>query len=246
MRRFFVQEIDADSTRAEIGGDEFHHLKDVLRLAPGAEVALFNGKGVELAGIVETVGKGSAVVKVSGRKECPSESPVAITLLQGFIKGDRPELIVQKATELGVREILFYTAPRTVPKLAGERLEKRLLRLKRVALEAVKQCGRGVVPVVGIKGFQEAVTGAAGGLKVMLHNKGKVNDIKEVLGGYKGGGVILLVGPEGGLTEDEAAGAVEVGFIPACFGPRTLRAETAAIAALSVVQYELGDMGQRR
>jgi 16S rRNA (uracil1498-N3)-methyltransferase len=255
MKRFFVEEISAESEFADIKGDELRHLRGVLRLTKGAEVSLFNGKGLELTGVVESFGRGSARVRVEGEKVSASESPLAITLLQGLVKGDKPEFVVQKATELGVKEVIFYTTLRTVPVIDGERVGKKLARLKRVSVEAAKQCGRSHLPGIDITDFKRAVRDRPGRLKLLLEKGSVINrmvlehaPLNEALrstaveGHRPGGGVVLLVGPEGGLSEKEVAGAVKQGFRPVSLGPRTLRAETAAVAALSIIQYELGDM----
>jgi 16S rRNA (uracil1498-N3)-methyltransferase len=249
MKRFFVEDISAESEYITISGSEFRHLKGVLRLTRGSEVSLFNGKGVELQGVVESVGKHSARVIIKGKREVVGESPVSITLLQGLVKGEKPEFVVQKATELGVREIRFYTTPRTIPVIDRTKAGKKVSRWRRVSVEAAKQCKRSVLPEINITDFKKAIKGT-GQLKI-LFEKGTVKGrrvkgrarLKGVLKRLRSGQeVVLLVGPEGGLSEAEVAAAVKEGFQPVSLGPRTLRAETAAVAALSIIQYELGDM----
>jgi 16S rRNA (uracil1498-N3)-methyltransferase len=249
MKRFFVEDISAESEHATIAGSEFRHLKGVLRLTSGAEVSLFNGKGVELLGVVGSLGKHSARIIIKGKKDVIGESPVSILLLQGLVKGEKPEFIVQKATELGVREVLFYTTRRTIPLLDSEKARKKLSRWRRVSVEAAKQCGRGVLPEIDITDFKKAIK-CAGQLKILFEKSTvtdrKVKDRARVKGVVKrlrsGQRVVLLVGPEGGLSESEVAAAVKEGFRPVSLGPRTLRAETASVAALSIIQYEFGDM----
>jgi 16S rRNA (uracil1498-N3)-methyltransferase len=221
MRRFFIEEIDADSEHATvtIQGTEFRHLKGALRLKPGTEVSLFNGKGIEFEGVVTSVGK----------------------------------FIVQKATELGVKEVIFFTAPRTIPVFDSATTGKKISRWKRVSQEAAKQCGRSILPRIDITDFKSAIKGSPEGLKVLLE---KIHAARRGHAGLKGvcrsvsskrlragDRVIVLVGPEGGLTEAEVNAAVKEGFRVFSLGPRTLRAETAAVSALTIIQYELGDMG---
>jgi 16S rRNA (uracil1498-N3)-methyltransferase len=238
MKRFFVEDISAESEYITISGSEFRHLKGVLRLTRGSEVSLFNGKGVELQGVVESVGKHSARVIIKGKREVVGESPVSITLLQGLVKGEKPEFVVQKATELGVREIRFYTTPRTIPVIDRTKAGKKVSRWRRVSVEAAKQCKRSVLPEINITDFKKAIKGT-GQLKI-LFEKGTVKGrrvkgrarLKGVLKRLRSGQeVVLLVGPEGGLSEAEVAAAVKEGFQPVSLGPRTLRAETAAVAA---------------
>ncbi len=242
-RRFFAQDIRAAQERVEIRGDEFIHIKKVLRLEVGSPVILLNGKGLELTGVVEVLGKDSVQVKVEASSEGAGESGVSVTLLQALLKGDKPELIVQKATELGVARIIFYTNERTVPAPAAEKIAGKLERLRRIAIEAVKQCERSVVPALDLVGFDEALALRGGDRGVVLYEGETKNSFKKSLSFLAGGkGLCLLVGPEGGFTEDETGKAVAAGFRMAGLGRRILRSETAAIAALAIVQYELGDM----
>lgn len=242
MRRFFVEDITKEARSAAISGEEFSHLKKVLRLAEGAKVELFNGAGLALAGTIESIGKESAKIKIEGRSEGNMESPTRVVLLQGLLKGEKPELVIQKATELGAAGVVFYSTARTVPVIAAYKTEAKLLRWKKVAVEAAKQCGRTVLPLLGSVTFREAVEGR-GGLKIMLWEGRGAGSVKEALKRPEAkDGVAILVGPEGGFSDEEVVEAQKNGFIPVGLGPRILRAETAAIGIVSVVQYELGDM----
>lgn len=244
MRRFFVEDISPDSLYAHIRGEEFIHLKRVLRLTEGSEVAILNGKGLELIGTIESIEKDSAKVKVEGRANGRGESPSEIVLLQGMVKGEKPELIIQKATELGIKEVSFYSTSRTVPVFGKGKAEEKLKRWRKVAIEAAKQCGRTVLPRLNaISGLKEAIEGHEGLLKLVLWEGKGTDPIKEALKDPRGKtGVVVLVGPEGGFSEDEVREAEQKGFIPVSLGPRILRAETAAIGIISIVQYEIGDM----
>lgn len=239
MRRFFVEDIREDSPYAEIKGGELRHLNTVLRLRSGDAVVLFNGHGLEFEGNIESLGKNSAGVRVARRLGCLAESPVDITLLQGYVKGDKPEFVVQKATELGVKDIVFYSASRTVAKFMDE--EKKISRLRKVSIEALKQSGRGFLPGISFMPFENAVKGWKDRLRLVLYEGEERRHIKDLIKGRKA--VVVMVGPEGGFSEDEVKEAGKEGFIPAGLGPRILRAETAAVAVLSIIQYEMGDMG---
>lgn len=242
MRRFFVSGISKDSKVATVAGDEFTHLKKVLRLSEGASVELFNGKGLTLAGTISSIDKTSATITIDSACECKRESSLGVALLQGMLKGEKPELVIQKATELGVLEVVFYSTARTVAGPGKDRAEGRLKRWRRVAIEAAKQCGRDTLPALSITSFSSAIEGRTG-LKVMLWEGSGGGGFKEALKRPEAkDGVAILVGPEGGFSEDEVVAAQKAGFVPVGFGPRVLRAETAAIAAVSAVQYELGDM----
>ncbi len=245
MRRFLVEELKEDSRRVCIRGGEFRHLSRVLRLVPGTRVVVFNGSGLEFTARIESVTKTSATAVIEERIEAAKESPLELTLIQGLVKGGKPELIIQKATELGVKKIFFYNASRTVPQIHEERLEEKLKRWRRVAVEASKQCGRSIVPPVhGITDLEETLSSIEAQLKLMLYEGEGVRPLKEVL--RQAGGidsVSVCTGPEGGLSHEEVLVGSRLGFRAVGLGPRILRAETASIAALSIVQYELGDLG---
>ncbi|OGP14013.1 MAG: hypothetical protein A2052_06230 [Deltaproteobacteria bacterium GWA2_54_12] len=243
MRRFFLEEINESAKKAEVTGEEFIHLKKVLRLGPGDDIAIFNGKGLELTGRIESIGQRSAVISIEGRSGKAVESALDLVLLQGLLKGDRPEFIVQKATELGLTGICFYTTPRTVPRVDGEGAGKKLLRWKKAAIEAAKQCGRTTLPRITLaSGLKEAVQGSTAELKLLLWEKEGATSLGERLEGRSPHSAALLVGPEGGLSEDEATLAEGAGFLKAGMGPRILRAETAAVAAAAIVQYAFGGL----
>ncbi|VAV84782.1 16S rRNA (uracil(1498)-N(3))-methyltransferase [hydrothermal vent metagenome] len=242
-RRFFEEDIRAGQEQVEIRGEEFIHIKKVLRLEVGSPVILLNGKGLELTGVIEAFNKDSALVKVEASSEKAGESSVSVTLLQALLKGDKPELIVQKATELGAARIIFYTNERTVPAPAADKIAGKLERLRRIAIEAVKQCERSVLPAIDLVSYDEALALCGDDRGVILYACETKNSLKKSLSFLAGGkGICLLVGPEGGFTEDEVGRAVAAGFVTAGLGRRILRSETAAIAALAIVQYEFGDM----
>lgn len=240
LRRFFVEGLSEDLISVSIDGDEFTHLKRVLRLSVGAEVSVFDGKGVEITGVVAEVGSSFATIKVTARSTARRESTVQITLLQGLLKGDKPELVIQKATELGAASVVFFAAQRTVPSINAKSGKPE--RWKRAAIEAAKQCGRSVLPEVSVaKSLTEAVEGRKEELKLMLWEGASAAPIKDKL--KKAASAALLIGPEGGFSEEEVKLAQEAGFVPVSLGPRILRAETAALAAISIVQYAIGDLG---
>jgi 16S rRNA (uracil1498-N3)-methyltransferase len=198
---------------------------------------------LQLTGVIEELGKGSALVKISSSSEMVGESKTRVTLLSAFVKGDKPELIVQKATELGATRIVFYTNERTVPCPSEDKVEKRLERLRRIAIEAVKQCERSVVPELAFVDFDEALALRGGDRGIILYEGETKNSLKKSLNFLaKDIGVCLLIGPEGGFTEDEVEQAVAAGFKAAGLGARILRSETASLATLAIVLYELGDM----
>ena len=222
MRRFFVEEINRDDMTVVIAGEEFYHLARVLRLKQGAHVAVFDGRGLELAGRVVSVEGKRAVVEVTGLRENSSESPLEIILLQGIAKGGKMDLIIQKGTELGVSSIRPFTTERSVPRPGVAGIEKRLHRWRRVALEAAKQCGRGVIPAIyGPAPLEEAIVGHGDCLKLVPWEMEKSRGVMEVLEQYRPEGaerlegrqkkvsrVMVLVGPEGGALAGECGDGV--------------------------------------
>ncbi len=244
MRRFFVEGLIPDDKRVEITGAEFIHLKRVLRLAKGAEVAVFNGRGVELTGVIEAMEKDRAIVKVEGRGESLRESPLRLVLIQALPKGEKTDFIIQKATELGVSEVRFYASKRAVSRVTAGKEGAKTQRWRRIAIEAAKQCGRSVVPeVLFFEDIIRVSTGLEGAMKIALWENEKATGVVEAIKGKTDKSVVaVLVGPEGGLPDEEVEDVRRLGFTPVKFGPRILRAETAAIAVLAVLQFALGDI----
>lgn len=270
MRRFYLPELTRESTSVEITGDEFSHMKKALRLKVGTEVELFNGRDTILYGTIASVEKRFVRVDIigvvgGGAEGGLNESSVDIVLVQALVKGAKPEFIIQKATELGVSEIRFYSSGRSVPSLADvtdKKAEAKLVRWNRVAVEAAKQCRRGVVPHVAfydcLKEALETVGNtvrsdsglpAVGLLFTVASSSDEAtfetppSSLREALKGFAGCDTLLVVvGPEGGIDGREQGVAVAAGLTPVSLGPRTLRTETAAVTALSILQYVLGDI----
>ncbi len=247
MRRFFVEDLGKDAGRASIRGDELRHLR-VLRLKKGDAVALFDGSGLVRSGVIVSVGSSEAAIDLEPGVLPGGESGLHITLISGLIKGQKPDLVVQKATELGVKSIVFYHAGRSVPAPGGPAAEKRLERWRRIALGAVKQCGRSLIPGLAMeKGLRGAIArGQDAGLRLFFDERGG-RPLDKVLGAAEKGcaegrSVVLLIGPEGGFTEEERAMVIKEGFTACTLGPRVLRAETAAITAAALLQHRLGDI----
>ncbi|MEK6791057.1 MAG: 16S rRNA (uracil(1498)-N(3))-methyltransferase [Deltaproteobacteria bacterium] len=252
-RSFFVGELEKGAASVLITGDELKHLRGVLRLREGEAVTIFNGRGLVVKGVIQRIVKQAATVSVLGEDTESRESSVHVVLLQALVKGDKNDFIVQKAVELGATGIVFYAAKRTVPLLGPGRGTDRLIRWRRIAIEAAKQCGRSVIPGISLAdGIEEAVAGHAcprmfkagkGFLKIMLLESETTRTIKDMLRTAPAAkAAALLIGPEGGFTDEDVVHAAKNGFTPVSLGRRILRAETAAIAALTIVQYELDGM----
>lgn len=235
LRRVHVPPDRIDGGRARLDADGRHYLRGVLRLAPGAVVEVFDGEGGRFR--AEYDGEDSLTL---GPAEAALPEGAAIWLGFGLAKGDKPEWVIQKATELGARRILPLATERSVVKLDLEKGAARAERWRKVAAEAARQCGRADVPAVDAPGpLLPALAGApAGFAKLVFHPGGA--PLAEALGSDSG--FLLCAGPEGGFSPREVEEAVAAGARLASLGPRVLRAETAAITAVALVQALRGDL----
>jgi 16S rRNA (uracil1498-N3)-methyltransferase len=216
------------------------HLELVLRLEPGEEVEVFDGKGSTWAARIELKG----VLRLGARKS-PEPGGADVWLAQGLAKGERLDLVVQKATELGATRILPLAVERSVVRLDQERAGRRIARLQRIAQEAARQSGRSDVPEVDppctladLGGLLRADPGRHG---LLLDPDEQNLRLSQAARGASR--LLLAVGPEGGFTAGERAQAAEAGFALVGLGRRILRTETAGLAALSIIQHLAGDLG---
>jgi 16S rRNA (uracil1498-N3)-methyltransferase len=225
---------------ARLGPEARHYLRDVLRLAPGDEVEVFDGAGRAWPGRIEP--GFDALALGEAREARPAPPPV--WLLFALAKGEKADLVVQKATELGAARVSPFAAERSVVRLEGERAGARVQRWRRIAAEAARQCGRADVPeVCAPVTLAEALAAIPPGfVRAVFHAEGGVP--LEALPPSPAGHV-AVVGPEGGLTADELAACEGAGCVRVALGPRTLRAETAAIVAVALLQARFGDLAGR-
>jgi len=246
MRRFFVQPELLRCSSATISGELFRHISTVLRLKPGAAIILADGCGHEAVAAIREIGKeGVAVDLQPFYPVSVDDGALPVTLCQGLPKGEKMDLVLQKATELGVSRIVPFNADRSVARLEGDRLEKRVGRWEKIVQESARQSGRSRVPSVGFYGdLRELLQGEDGCLKLLLWEGEKEQGLRETIeNSIKPESVSILIGPEGGLTLEEAARAEKAGYIPVTLGSRILRTETAGLAVVSILQYVWGDLG---
>lgn len=233
-KRFFVDKI---SEEVALSGEEFRHAKNVLRLTEGSEILLLDGSGKEYPAIVARVEKSQMIVHVAGERDSDREPLADVYLLVGALKGDKTELVVQKAVELGARKIGVFSSRYCAAYMNENKLE----RLNRVSREAAKQCLRAAPPeVVYFDSFGEAIASAEGYEHKLFACEFLPSGEGEIPQG--GRSYALVVGSEGGFTEEEYAAAQAAGFAGVSLGKRILRAETAAISLLSVVMYLAGEL----
>lgn len=241
MPRFFCDFPLAADRLVELPDAVARHAIGVLRLRAGETVTLFNGDGGEYPGVLETSGRGAAA-RLGARAEPDRESPLRITLAQGISSGERMDLTIQKAVELGVAAIQPLDMRRCVVRLAGDKLERRRRHWRGVVVAACEQCGRNVVPEVApirdLRDWLRAGSPAAG--RYLLDPEAVVG-LEGLPAPAPGEELVLLAGPEGGFDPAERVAALAAGFQLLRLGPRVLRTETAALAALAALQARWGD-----
>ncbi len=251
MHKFFTSACNITGTEGKILGDDVKHIYKVLRLNEGEKVVLNNCEGKEYLGEIQSVGKQEIIVNILEELSTNNESRVNITLFQGLPKGQKMDLIVQKGTELGIKEFVPIITDRVDVKLKGE--FKKLERLNRIALEAAKQSKRSIIPNVReVIEFNEALNELQR-LDLILvpyenaENFGFKSLVKELsdknvdLNSIENIGVVI--GPEGGFEESEIETLKHKGAYIITLGNRILRTETAGFVATSLIQYELADLG---
>lgn len=250
MARFFTDGINPDLNSVKIYGDDYKHIKDVLRLKAGNSIVLCDGKKNDYDAVIESLGDGCITVSVVGQRSNGSEPPVEITLFQGIAKGEKMNLIVQKCVELGVFEIVPMVTLRTIVGIKGEReREIKRTRWQRIALEAAKQAGRGVIPKVREIIKLNEVNLESFNLILLPFEKEGIVSLKDVLSTVPRDGEIkkigVFIGPEGGFDEKEVDFIKSHGGRSVTLGPRILRTETAGLAIISVLMYEFGAMDKK-
>ncbi len=240
MARFFLQH--AEARQVTLTGDDAKHIARVLRMQPGELIELVIGEQAYLAELLLV--DVSGVVARIGEQLQDSESPLQIHLYQALPKSDKMDLIVQKATELGVREITPILSERVIVKPKEAAASQRITRWQRIAAEAAKQSRRRLVPTVhDLLALAELPT-APGRLRLVAWEEAE-RPLAELLQCTETKQVDILIGPEGGLTSAEVAVLGRLGFQSVSLGPRILRTETAPLALVSILQYQLGDVGGR-
>jgi len=248
LRRVYVDAPLEPGTRITLEGSAASHVTRVLRLRVGAALTLFNGRGGEYAAGIDRAHGGEVTVAILEHQAIERESPLGLTLAQGVSRGERMDLVVQKATELGVAQLVPLLTERSVVRLDAQQARRRVNHWRGIAVGACEQCGRNRLPEVAaplaLGAFlSQVVAGAPGlphpALRLMLSPAGARR-----IAGIEGpvSSATVLVGPEGGLADSEHEAAVAAGFIPVCLGPRILRTETAALAALALLQRQFGDL----
>lgn len=250
LTRVFVEAALTAGSIVELPRDTAAHLAKVLRARGGDELILFNGDGREFNGAIEAVRGSRVSASVGDSRQVDRESPLAISLIQSVPRGDRMDFIVQKATELGVVRIVPVLSQRSVVRLDAAQAESKAIHWRAVAVSACEQCGRNRLPAIDaaqpLLNYLGACT-AGGGPRLVFEPESAAQartalPISGAAAGAAISDVQIAIGPEGGFAAEELEAFRVAGFSQVGLGPRILRTETAAIAALVWLQARCGDM----
>lgn len=239
MTRLYFPGKIADHGECQVAAVQAHHVIHVLRLQAGAPLTLFDGRGSEYPALIKRIDKSGLTLTVSDPREVSRESLLKVMLAQGVSSGERMDYTVQKCVELGVTTIQPLITQRSVVRLHGERAEKRVAHWQAIAASACEQCGRNVVPqILPVQPLMKWLGSPIDGLRYLLSPRSDtgLRDLPRPQSA-----LTLLIGPEGGWNAEETAAAHLAGFAPLTLGPRVLRTETAAPAALAAMQALWGD-----
>ena len=244
MPKFFVEPNQIENGRVTLFGDDAKHISYSLRMAKGERITVCDSMEKEYECILSSFDDGSVTAEIVEERTAPGESPLTIYLYQGLPKGDKLETVIQKAVECGVAEVTPFESERCVAKVKSDAEARKIERRNRIATEAAKQCGRGRLPVVNeTVSFDEAVAKAAtADLALICYEDEDKTTLKQVLTEAKARAlstVAVLIGSEGGFSPREAQRARESGCRMVELGSRILRTETAGMAMLAEILYEL-------
>jgi 16S rRNA (uracil1498-N3)-methyltransferase len=244
LTRVFVSSGLREGAIVELPAETASHVAKVLRARAGDALVLFGGDGREFTGEIQSVRGARVQVALGAARSVDRESPLDVTLLQCVPRGDRMDFIVQKATELGVRRIVPLLCQRSVVRLGEGQAASKAAHWRGVAVSACEQCGRNRLPAIDAPLQLEAFLGTAPAqpaLRLVLEPDSVPGGLQELAPGTA---VEIAIGPEGGFSPEELEAFRVAGFRRAGLGPRILRTETAAIAALAWLQSRYGDLGE--
>lgn len=245
MNRFFVDKTQVENNRIKILGKDVKHIKDVLRLRVNDKVEVVSEGKVYICQIID-IRNDMIYVNILEVMNGENEPPIDIVLFQGIAKGDKMDFIIQKSTEIGVKHIYPVITKRTVVKINSEKKRKNKVdRWRTISLEAAKQSKRDFVPKVhDVINFEEMIDILKNEEYIIVpYENEKSLDIKEVLKKVKDKKINIIIGPEGGFEEEEINLLKRIRGQVVTLGPRILRTETAGIVTMSLILYELGDLG---
>jgi 16S rRNA (uracil1498-N3)-methyltransferase len=242
---FFVPASSIDGEQVRLSAEQAHQVSHVLRLKPGDVIVVLDDSGVEYDVTLTSVGPRETVGQVTDKHPASGEPTTQLTLFQSLLAREKFEWVLQKGTEVGVARFVPVLTERSI--VRDKRIEEnKLNRWRHIVTEAAEQSHRGRIPKLDqTVAFDEAIRQSAGFdrclIAVPFHKAALLRDA--LRSSKKDLSVALMIGPEGGFTQEEVAAACERGAVPICLGPRVLRTETAAVVAAALILYELGEMG---
>lgn len=244
MYRFYIKEGQADTEEIMITGSDVNHIRNVLRLETGDWIVACDGAGKDYVSRIQRIERDRVILRVEKVQDTGTELPVRITLFQGLPKKDKMEFIIQKAVELGVYEIVPVMMKRCVTRLNDEKkIQKKLERWQSIAEAAAKQCDRGMIPAVHAPVSMEQAFDIARGIEynmIPYELQDGIEASREIVAeSCRHQTVGIFIGPEGGLEPAEVARAVSEQIHPLTLGKRILRTETAGMALLSVLMFQM-------
>ena len=243
MHHFFVDKEQISQDHITINGSDVNHIKNVLRMKQGEEILISNKEDRDYLCVIRDFQQDAVIAGITEVREETTELPSKVYLFQGLPKSDKMELIIQKAVELGVYEIIPVATKRAIVKLDAKKEESKLKRWQGISESAAKQSKRLVIPkVTGVMTFKEAIAFASDFTCSIIpyENAKGMQHTKEIIGKMKPGTSIgVFIGPEGGFEDKEIEQALENNIIPVTLGKRILRTETAGLTALSVIMFQL-------
>jgi len=248
MRYFFIEQPTGSGPTSLITGPDARHIKTVLRLKPGDRIGLFDGKGFEYEARIVAISSGKVEIAVMQCLPAAAESPVKIVVAQAFLKEKKMDSLIRQLSELGITGWLPFFAERSVPRPDQKQLLARTQRWQKIAREALKQCKRGRIPEIGeTVSFENVLSQSESSDLKIAFWEDEAAPFKVSLTKFERpvNTIFVLLGPEGGFTVQEIERARARGFVTAGLGPRILRAETATVAACTLLQYLYGDMGKK-
>ena len=244
MARIYIEHEIAVGGEFDLPADAAHHIRSVLRLVQDAELVLFNGDGGEYEARLTQVARSAVRVTITSRRDAHTESPLELTLVQSISRGERMDYTIQKAVELGIQRIVPVVSQRTVVRLDPERADKRLNHWRGIARHAAEQSGRIRVPdLCAITPLEQWLTERDVTHRFLLN---PLADLGLATQTPRTQAITIIAGPEGGFEAGEIEALEASGAVSVHLGPRTLRTETAALSALSIIQALWGDLARSR
>ncbi len=243
MQKFIVQKIYSAPSKSTITGQDAKHISKVLRLTTGDCIIVTNGQSQDFTAKIRSVSPAIIELDILNEIETFSESPIDITLCSGMLKDKKMDIVIKHVTQLGIDKWVPFFCNRSIPSPDTNRLKKRIQRWETIAKESLKQCGRSKIPhILPPIPFEELLNYSANyDLKIAFWEN-ETQPLSSLIKTPSHQKILVLIGPEGGFTENEITMTQKNGFLSYSIGPRILRAETASIACCALIQHILGDL----